>query len=67
MKLQNPSFIFFSTDRRTDRQAETNMLPTFSKLGHKNNSLVSQFYLPSATGAAGIPKSDVSVVVLGVV
>ena len=41
MKFQNPSFIFFErTDTRThaqtDGQAESNILPTFSKLGHKN-------------------------------
>ena len=36
MKFQNPSFNFFlngRTNKRTDRQAESNMLPTFSKLG----------------------------------
>ena len=41
MKFQNPSFNFFEqtdtyTDERTDGQAESNTLPTFSKLGHKN-------------------------------
>ena len=40
MKFQNPSLKFFEradkqTDARTDGQAETNILPTFSKLGHK--------------------------------
>ena len=40
MKFQNPSLNFFwngrkdeRTDEQTDAQAETNMLPTFSKLG----------------------------------
>ena len=40
MKFQNPSLIFFlnrqtdtHTHGRTDRQAETNMLPLFLKLG----------------------------------
>ena len=36
MKFQNPSFNFFMNGqmhRRTDGQAESNMLPTFSKLG----------------------------------
>ena len=41
MKFQNPSFNFFSTDGQTDEQtdeqtdgqAESNMLPTFSKMG----------------------------------
>ena len=44
MKFQNPSFKFFfngqtdeqrngRTKKRTDGQAESNMLPTFSKLG----------------------------------
>ena len=36
MKFQNPSFKFFlngQTDKQTDGQAESNMLPTFSKLG----------------------------------
>ena len=44
MKFQNPSFKIFlngrtngrtdkRTDGRTDGQAESNMLPTFSKLG----------------------------------
>ena len=35
MKFQNPSFnIFFErTDKHTNGQAESNMLPTFSKLG----------------------------------
>ena len=35
MKFQNPSFNFFfeRTDEQTDGQAESNMLPTFSKLG----------------------------------
>ena len=36
MKFQNPSLIFFlkgRKDARTHAQAETNMLPTFSKLG----------------------------------
>ena len=39
MKFQNPSLNFFfewtdaSTDAHTDTQAESNMLPTFSKLG----------------------------------
>ena len=42
MKFQNPSLIFFlngwtnkQTDGQTDEQAESNMLPTFSKLGVK--------------------------------
>ena len=34
MKFQNPSLNFFEwTDAHTHGQAETNMLPTFSKLG----------------------------------
>ena len=37
MKFQSPSFKTFlkggRTDGRTDGQAETNMFPTFSKLG----------------------------------
>ena len=40
MNFQNPSFKFFlngrrdkQTDERTEGQAESNMLPTFSKLG----------------------------------
>ena len=35
MKFQNPSFkfLFERTDEQTDGQAESNMLPTFSKLG----------------------------------
>ena len=39
MKFQNPSFNFFfertdeQTNGQTDGQAESNMLPTFSKLG----------------------------------
>ena len=36
MKFQNPSFKFFlngQTDGHKDAQAESNMLPTFSKLG----------------------------------
>ena len=36
MKFQNPSFKFFLNGRtnvRTKGQAQTNMLPTFSKLG----------------------------------
>ena len=40
MKFQNPSFNFFlngrtntQTHKRTNGQAESNMLPTFSKLG----------------------------------
>ena len=37
MKFKNPSLNFFfePRDARTDAQAESNMLPTFSKLGHK--------------------------------
>ena len=38
MKIQNPSFKFFLNGRthgRTDGHAESNMLPTFSKLGAK--------------------------------
>ena len=42
MKFQNPSLNFFGTDRRTNRrtnaQAETNMLPYFFKVrGIKTN------------------------------
>ena len=40
MKFQNPSFNYFffertdkQTDKQTNGQAESNMLPTFSKLG----------------------------------
>ena len=37
MKSQNPSlnFYFERTDGETNGQVESNMLPTFSKLGHK--------------------------------
>ena len=39
MKFQNPSFKFFlkgQTNKRTDGQAESNMLPTFFKVGGIN-------------------------------
>ena len=36
MKFQNPSFNFLNI--QTDGKAEINMLPTFSKLGHKKET-----------------------------
>ena len=46
MKFQNPSLLFFLngrkdelTDRHTYAQAETNMLPTFSKLGAEKSTV----------------------------
>ena len=46
MKFQNPSLNFFlngwtdkQTDGQTDGQAESNLLPTFSKLGHNKLAL----------------------------
>ena len=47
MKFQNPSFNFFlngrtdaHTDRRTDGQAESNMLPLFQSWGHNEEFLL---------------------------
>ena len=43
MKLQNPSLNFFlngRTDGHTDAQAESNMLPTFFKVGGINRTTI---------------------------
>ena len=47
------------THRHTDAQAETNMLPTFSKLGHKYNdfTLMRPCYAPLIRQGV-IPKND---------